>query len=511
MKQTLNFAIVLSFLLAACSSTTATPLVTTKTPIPLKPTLIESLTLTPSKTPIETLIPPIETLSATRESVSQFSRAIQKAGINITVEQILQQGLKIQSISGLNGKQYEIATTHLDPDPNQKGEALEGDYPLMFKMEKGEWEKAAFRSLADAGNISLAAPIKNQYLDKPGYAEIIKQNVNKVLITEDLSTLNVFRNFDRDTWQKVLDNWDEIKKQLDDGVVPSGYDYDWNSSKTVIDFAKKNNMAIKAQCLLFASDLPDAIFKSNFTPEQLSKILEFTVKVKILQYKGQIQEWDVSDEALMNIVYMNADGNELYGFWFRNLGGEQAIIDVASWAKQADPSIKLVLTEDHVMEQKFGNLQPHLNKDLFNFLKRVKQENVPIDGVDIENNLWIYNPPEKAYMKQTLKQIADLGFYIATSEATITTSEKHPTWYEQPAPPIKVTDPLKAQAALYQATLEAYLESGANGFGFGDLSDQYSWLVQYHGDASAMVLDSSNNPKLAYYAISRTILSYVTR
>ncbi len=510
MKQALNIALVLFFLLTACTPTTATPLVPTVTSIPLEPTLTETLTPAPSETPTETPIPLLESQPVTQESVSQFASAMQKAGINVTAEQILQHGLQIKTITGVDGKQYEIATTHLDPDPNQKGEALEGDYPLTIKME-GEWEKVTLRPLADMKNVSIAAPLKYQYLNEPGYAEIIAQNVNKVLITEDLSTTNVFRSFDRATWQTVIDNWDQIKKQLDEGIVPSGFRYNWGPSKAVVDFAKQNNMSIKAQGLLFASDLPDSIFRSGFTPEQLSKILEFTVKAKILQYKGQIQEWDVSDEALMNIKYMNADGNELYGFWYRNLGGEQAIIDVAHWAKQADPSIKLVLTEDHIMEKTFGNLQPQLNTDFFNFLKRVKAEGVPIDGVDIENNLWIYSPPTKDNMIRILKQISDLGFYIATPETTVITSSNYPTWYETPATPIRVDDPLAAQAAVYQTALEAYLEAGTNGFGFGDLSDNFSWYIYHGGNAEAMVLDHSNNPKRAYYALLKTLFEYVTR
>ena len=201
--------------------------------------------------------------------------------------------------------------------------------------------------------------------------------------------------------------------------------------------------------------------------------------------------------------------NGIYSFWFTNLGGKQVIIDVARWAKQADPSIKLVLAEDHVMENRFYDLQPKLNISLFDFLRRVKAENIPIDGVAIENNLWIYNPPDKAYMISILKQISDLGFYNATPETTVITSLDYPIWEGKVATPITVDDPLMAQAVLYQTVLEAYLEVGTNSFGFGDMADDFSWYTYMPGNAEATVFDQNNNPKPAYYALLKTLFNYV--
>lgn len=133
--------LLIAFMLVSCApAATVAPtetVIPTLTFIPIPPTL----KLAPSAIPTETPILPLESQPITQESVSQFISAMQKAGINITAEQILQQGLLIQTITGTDGKQYEIAITHIDPDPTQKGESLEGDYPLMIKLEEGKWEE----------------------------------------------------------------------------------------------------------------------------------------------------------------------------------------------------------------------------------------------------------------------------------------------------------------------------------------------------------------------------------
>jgi hypothetical protein len=155
MKKVLNFVLILSFLLTACSSATETPPASTVTPIHLEPTLTETLTPVPSETPI----PPLEEQSVTQESIAQFANAMQKAGINITAEQILQQGLQIQTVTGVDGKQYEIVFAHLDPDPNKQSETFEGNFPLMVKNDKGEWEYTTFRNIGDIAGVSFGTSV----------------------------------------------------------------------------------------------------------------------------------------------------------------------------------------------------------------------------------------------------------------------------------------------------------------------------------------------------------------
>jgi hypothetical protein len=157
MKRILKFTLILSFLLTACSSTTRTPFVITVTPTSLKPTLTEMTTAIPSETPFL----PLEKQSVTQESVSQFAIAMQKAGININAEQILRQGLKIQTVIGVGGKQHEIVFTHLDPDPSKQGETFEGDYPLLIKSDKGEWEFTTFKNIGDIVGINFGTTVNS--------------------------------------------------------------------------------------------------------------------------------------------------------------------------------------------------------------------------------------------------------------------------------------------------------------------------------------------------------------
>jgi GH35 family endo-1,4-beta-xylanase len=390
---------------------------------------------------------------------------------------------------------------------------------MLFDQQKKTWEKASLRVLAGMRKMGFAMPFNSQYFSNPGYKELIADNANTAMMTEDMACFDVFKKFTTDTWRSMLKDWTNVKAQFDQGVVPAGYQYNWAPSKQVVENAAAYGMKIIGPPLLWPNDVLDSVYQGEFSSEELSHILEFTTKARVLQYKGQIQEWIVEAEGIIALGYLNVndDFHNKTGIFYKKLGGQtgtDVVVAVARWAKEADPSATLRIVEDHVLEQRFGNLQPGLNTRLFSFLKRIKAEGTPIDKVDIENNLWIYSPPTEQHMIDVMKQILDQGFSLATSEATVITSKEFPTWYEQPAAPQKVSDPAKAQADLYNAVLRAYLKVGANGFGFGGTSDAYSWY-QYHekegGEkVNGMILDQDNKPKQAYYAIAQTLFDYAT-
>lgn len=429
--------------------------------------------------------------------------------------------LTARVLTGKDKKQLVVLTTR---NVQATAKYDKTDTPLIIAQQgpSGEWlwAKASLRPLAVVKNVAMSAPLQIQLFHDPEYIKLVTPNVTQVFFPDGLAIREVFAFFSHDTWQAILDNWGTTKKQLDAGVVPGGFDYNWEPSKTLVDYARQHDLPIRVQHLLLGLDAPDAILKSplvhpevaiesSFTPAQLAKILEFTVKVRVLQYKGQMEQWDSSDEALACIE--NVQGNGMNGFWFRYVGREQLLIDVARWAKQADPSIRLTIVEDHLLEAKFSDLQPALDARLFRFLERVKAEKVPITGVGNEGNLWVYGPPDKAYMLRKLRQISALGFENTAPEATVIPGSEYPIWWEPPVTPIEVTDPLIAQATLYQTLMEVYLEAGSNLFGLGDLSDAYSWF-RYAGEAGkkadAMVFDDANKPKPAYYALMKTLFKY---
>jgi len=114
---------------------TETTIPPTETTIPPTETIIPTITPAPTSTPIL----PLEQLPQTKQALTKFVQAFQEAGVNITSDNLLQNGLEIRKMIGTNKKQYDVAFVHVE-NLSQAGVEIGGDYPLMIKTDD-KWER----------------------------------------------------------------------------------------------------------------------------------------------------------------------------------------------------------------------------------------------------------------------------------------------------------------------------------------------------------------------------------
>lgn len=104
----------------------------------VKATEIPTVTsIPPISTPLPTITStsaptPVEQLAQTKQALAEFVQAFKMANVDISVDQVIQKGLEIRTISGKDGNQYDVALVHVE------NAQLGGDYPLMIKID-GEW------------------------------------------------------------------------------------------------------------------------------------------------------------------------------------------------------------------------------------------------------------------------------------------------------------------------------------------------------------------------------------
>jgi GH35 family endo-1,4-beta-xylanase len=509
-------------ILSACAPqaapTAAMPPPPSETPAPTTtPAPTETPTRTPTATPmpIPTLPPEqvggLEGVPDPRYSnpelfdlndpnapIPQFVNAMRTAGIEITAEQVAE-GITLQTSKDGNGKPFVVGVYYLDPISSQQNELLEGYIPLLIAVtdDRGKWvwRKSTLRMVADLQQFILAAP------KDPGNLPI-QEVANQLVLTGSMDASIVFRRFRREDWQYVLQNWESIKVQLDSGEIPDRFPYDWSLVLPDLAFANANNMTIRAQHLLWGGDVPDEIYNGNFSSEEVKHLLEFMVKVRVLKFDGKhgeyrVDEWHVGDELAATKTYPH----DKWSFWISQLGYPDALKYVTSWVFEVNPNATLVLAEDGIL---------HLHSDrknwgrvFFDLLQYIKDEQLPITRIDIENNLWIGDPPQLDTMKSILSQIRRMGFEV-TAEATVATTSTSPVWMYPGA--VTLSNPSVEQAQLYGTLLTAYLLSGSNQFGLGAVSDNGEYFDRIgRPDANSGILDDNNQPKPAYYELLRLL------
>lgn len=461
-------------------------------------------------TPIAAIPPdaPLEQQPMLFRELERFTAAMHAAGV-IKAEQTLTfADVQTANFKDLRGTPFKTAFVHLDPDPAQTGEAFEGDYPLLIS-EDGQWQTVGLRFWAEANQMDLAVPIiaNDSELDDPTYPlQLLHENATQLVLYVNISPAYVFADFKAETWRQVLDNWETVKGQLDQGSLPDGYSFHWEGADRVIELANEMKMDVRAgEVLPTAFSVPQEIVDGQFKQDELEKLFEFMLKVPVIKYRGKVDAWLVVSEST-GWLSSGRGPEKSWGFPFLQLGGTEIIEKAYGWADEADPDAALILTDDHIlldrMVSDYGLTQPHWNQVFFETLAKLKARNTPLDAIDIENNFWIYNPPNPIFMRSQLERIQALGYSIYAPEVTVLVSEAFPYPSTQSQQQVKVANPLAAQAVIYQQTLQSYLDLGIPWFGLGGLTDRFSfWRYSGFPEAHAMIFDYNQQPKAAYYLL----------
>ena len=283
---------------------------------------------------------------------------------------------------------------------------------------------------------------------------------------------------------------------------PSSSEFNWTRADEVTNFAKSKGLGFSVASLLFTSEKPPAwLANGNFSNDQLLALMENHIKTIMKRYKGTISEWQVVSEA--DITYVRTDGGVYAGFpttkfWNAKLGPDVYIEKSFRWAREADPNAILIYNSDNN-----ETICPASDVE-YDFLTKMKQKGVPIDGIGMEMNLQASNfktdadiATWKASVVKNMRRFADLGLGVYITELNVNVGNVEGKTRDEK---------LALQAKIYKAAIETCLESGAcKTVYLGGFTDNTSWIFYpsypYGKPEAPNILDEHYNPKPAYFAI----------
>src|ERR1039458_1324200 len=131
-------------------------------------------------------------------------------------------------------------------------------------------------------------------------------------------------------------------------IHPGPTTYDFAPADAIVAFAQTNGMAVRGHNLVWYNQLPTWVTGGNYTPPQLSAILQEHINTVVGRYAGQIYAWDVINEAF------NTDGTLRSYLWSNAPGigvtGTGYIEQALRWAHAADPDA-LLFYNDYSAEE----------------------------------------------------------------------------------------------------------------------------------------------------------------
>jgi endo-1,4-beta-xylanase len=264
-------------------------------------------------------------------------------------------------------------------------------------------------------------------------------------------------------------------------VEPARGQYDFAAADEIVAFAQAHGQKIRGHTIVWHSQLPSWLSDGTFTPSQLSDILQSHITLEMGRYKGRIYAWDVVNEPFAE------DGTLRDNIWRHGLGSGY-IADALGWAHAADPAAKLYINDFNI-EGKSPK-----SDAMYDLVKSLKAQGVPIDGVGIQGHLSLQYP-FPGDMVDNIRRFAQLGVEVAITELDVRMS----------LPPTSAH--LTAQADYYRRAMAACVAvSACVGVTVWEFTDKYSWVPAFFsGEGAACVYDRNLAPKPAYEAVKAAL------
>lgn len=265
-----------------------------------------------------------------------------------------------------------------------------------------------------------------------------------------------------------------------DAVEKTRGTYNWSGGDAVVNFAQPRYMQVRGHNLVWHSQLPGWLTSGSFSNTDLHSILVKHVTDEVTHFKGKITHWDVVNEPF------NEDGTYRADLWYNQLGVSY-IADALTAARAADPAAKLYVN-DYNIEGTGAK-----SDGMYNLVKSLKQQGVPIDGVGFQGHFILGQVPST--FKANLQRFADLGVDVAITELDI----------RMTTPATATT--LQQQANDYTTVVNDCLGvSRCKGITVWGFTDSDSWVPStFPGQGAATPYDENYQPKPAYYAIQTAL------
>lgn len=321
------------------------------------------------------------------------------------------------------------------------------------------------RSLADKNNIYIGAILNSQWFGGglPGNYEQIHKTQFNIVVAEN-----------------------EMKF---DATEPSEGRFNYGNGDKMVKYAKANGMRVRGHALAWHSQVPGWVEqKYGKNKKELLRVLKNHIDNVVGHWKGQVDEWDVVNEAISN----NEPQWRGYSVWYQGIGPE--FIDSAFvWAHAADPDAELCYN-DYNLEQ---GINPKAKAGfLLEQVKRWVANGIPIHCVgsqthveDTTTDKHFIGSPDS--LRSLAKELAKLNVKLKITELDIGFKSG-----------INVSkSDLERQGQTFRQYLDIILEEpNADTYLIWGVSDKWSWLGGLNRQ-KGLIYDDNLQPKPAFDSI----------
>jgi GH35 family endo-1,4-beta-xylanase len=401
------------------------------------------------------------------------------------------------------------------------------EIPLAMREGNGQWQEVTMAKLSEINGVIFEFSPRIPGDRIPQYVLALKKVAgrnSRFTFPGEMDTCSIYNDFSTEDWKSIMENWENIQIELNNGKVPNGYPYKWQGVYDIIEFARKNveDPQFRAQhmvegrlnyCML-AESIINLWEKENFNKDEMLKVLEFVIRTRVIQFP-EVTNWDVQDEMMATDVQWTVSGNNHHRFWLNATSKRPAELTllVADWIKKDNPSAKTYIVEAEIFN--FSNPMGKWLRDAFApYIQEIAENNIGengikrVDGFIEENNLSIHYPLDVSQIESTIDLYNTWGLEIGGSETMVFIDEQsiEGSLTLKNVELVPVEKRKQVQAQIYYDLLSLYLKKGIRVFGFGGIDDYNAWTNDVDmWNTDPLLFDDNFRAKPAYYAIVQVL------
>lgn len=262
---------------------------------------------------------------------------------------------------------------------------------------------------------------------------------------------------------------------------------DFDATDKLVNFAEENDIRVHGHALIWHSATPSWLENFNGSNAEFEALIENYIKEVVGRYKGQIESWDVVNEA-----FEDGSGHLLRNSVFRQKLGDDYIAKCFQWAREADPDVKLFYN-DYGVSTNGTKLTAVLD-----MVDDLQAREVPIDGVGFQMHISHNWPAMSQIIGATTKVVnRDLLIHYSELDIRLNPDEQESSYNSILA--ARHVNRVNEIFTYYKSLPEEY-QFGITNWG---VKDDDTWLRNFWGNQKEwpLLFDISFQPKEAYTAI----------
>ena len=283
-------------------------------------------------------------------------------------------------------------------------------------------------------------------------------------------------------------------------VHPKEGVWNWGGADSIANFCREKGIKLRGHCLCWHSQFADWMFYDKkgkpVKKEVFYERLREHIHAVVNRYKDVVYCWDVVNEAIADQAFgwPGHPANPYRESTAYKLCGDEFIAKAFEFAHEADPNALLFYND-------YNECDPGKRDRIYNMVKKMQEQGVPIHGIGMQGHYNIYGPSEED-IDAAITKYAELVKHIHVTELDLRTNTEQGGQLRFSRGETKPQAPYIAtlQEDQYNRIFRIFRKHKdvIDCVTFWNLSDRDSWLgVNNH----PLPFDENYKPKKSYLVI----------